>query len=85
MVSRQETAGALLTPGEVMQLPPAEELVLAAMRRAAVQLLGQPATDLVEHEANERLGPGDVGWRDDQIERNRRRALDQIGNAPVAA
>ncbi len=30
MVSRQETARALLTPGEVMQLPPAEELVLVA-------------------------------------------------------
>ncbi|RZI61433.1 MAG: conjugal transfer protein TraG [Zymomonas sp.] len=30
MVSRQETARALLTPGEVMQLPAAEELVLVA-------------------------------------------------------
>jgi len=30
MVSRQETARALLTPGEVMQLPPTEELVLVA-------------------------------------------------------
>ncbi|MBP7648244.1 MAG: conjugal transfer protein TraG [Phenylobacterium sp.] len=30
MVSRQETARALLTPGEVMQLPPEEELVLVA-------------------------------------------------------
>jgi type IV secretion system protein VirD4 len=30
MVSRQETARALLTPGEVMQLPPSEELVLIA-------------------------------------------------------
>jgi len=30
MVSRQETARALLTPGEVMQLPPADELVLVA-------------------------------------------------------
>ncbi|WP_298308223.1 conjugal transfer protein TraG [uncultured Erythrobacter sp.] len=30
MVSRQETARALLTPGEVMQLPPDEELVLVA-------------------------------------------------------
>jgi type IV secretion system protein VirD4 len=28
MVSRQETARALLTPGEVMQLPPSEELIL---------------------------------------------------------
>ena len=30
MVSRQETARQLLTPGEVMQLPPDEELVLVA-------------------------------------------------------
>jgi type IV secretion system protein VirD4 len=30
MVSRQETARALLTPGEVMQLPPADELVLVS-------------------------------------------------------
>ena len=30
MVSRQETARALLTPGEVMQLPPAEEIVMVA-------------------------------------------------------
>lgn len=30
MVSRQETARALLTPGEVMQLPPQEELVFVA-------------------------------------------------------
>src|SRR3546814_7404109 len=30
MVSRQETARPLLTQGEVMQLPPAEELVLVS-------------------------------------------------------
>jgi type IV secretion system protein VirD4 len=30
MISRQETARPLLTPGEVMQLPPADELVLVA-------------------------------------------------------
>lgn len=30
MVSRQETARALLTPGEVMQLPPDDELVLVS-------------------------------------------------------
>ncbi len=30
MVSRQETARALLTPGEVMQLPPVDELLLVA-------------------------------------------------------
>ncbi|MCM2505895.1 conjugal transfer protein TraG [Aureimonas altamirensis] len=30
MVSRQETARALLTPGEVMQLPPSDEIVMVA-------------------------------------------------------
>ncbi len=30
MVSRQETARPLLTPGEVMQLPPTDELVLVS-------------------------------------------------------
>jgi len=30
MVSRQETARALLTPGEIMQLPPSDELILVA-------------------------------------------------------
>jgi type IV secretion system protein VirD4 len=30
MVSRQETARALVTPGEVMQLPPADEIVLVS-------------------------------------------------------
>ena len=30
MVSRQETARPLLTPGEVMQLPPADEIVMVS-------------------------------------------------------
>jgi type IV secretion system protein VirD4 len=30
MVSRQETARPLLTPGEIMQLPPADEIVMVA-------------------------------------------------------
>ena len=30
MVSRQETARPLLTPGEIMQLPPTDELVLVS-------------------------------------------------------
>jgi type IV secretion system protein VirD4 len=33
MVSRQETARALLTPGEVMQLPPDEEIIMVAGHR----------------------------------------------------
>ena len=49
------------------------------------EFLGQSATDLVEDQANERLGPADVGGRDDEIERHGPRPVDEIGDAPVAA
>src|SRR3546814_18552021 len=52
---------------------------------ALVQLLGQAAPDLVEDEPDERLGPADVGWRNDQIERHRMGAFDQLPDPPVAA
>jgi hypothetical protein len=49
MVSRQETARSLLTPGEIMQLPPDDELVPASGRhpiRAKKGLvLSRPALD----------------------------------------
>ena len=35
------------------------------------QLFGQAAPDLIEHQADERLGPADIGRRNDQIERHR--------------
>src|SRR3546814_8480214 len=50
-----------------------------------MQMFGQPAADLVEHKTDQRLGAADVGGRRDQIERDRRLALDQIGNAPITA
>ena len=50
----------------------------------ARQFLGQPAPDLVEDEADERLGARDVAGRNDEIERDRPLALDQIRYAPVA-
>ena len=41
MVSRQETARPLLTPGEVMQLPPEDELVwFPARHRSALRRRG---------------------------------------------
>lgn len=47
MVSRQETARPLLTPGEVMQLPPSDELVLlsgcAPIRARKVRYFEDPA------------------------------------------
>src|SRR3546814_15816298 len=50
-----------------------------------MQMFGQPAADLVEHKTDQRLGAADVGGRHDQIERDRRLALDQTGNAPITA
>ena len=46
-------------------------------------MFGQPATDLVEPKADERLSAADVRWRREQIGRDRGRALDQAGDAPV--
>ena len=40
MVSRQETARPLLTPGEIMQLPPSDELVLVSGTRSDPRLQG---------------------------------------------
>ena len=49
------------------------------------QFLRQPPADLVEDQADERLGAVYVGRRHDQIERDGLAAADQIGNAPVAS
>jgi hypothetical protein len=51
-----------------------------------LQILGQAAADLVEDQADQRLGAVDVGRRHDEVER--RRAVcppTMIGDAPVAA
>ena len=46
MVSRQETARPLLTPGEIMQLPPAEEIIMVSgsppIRARKVRYYGDP-------------------------------------------
>src|SRR3546814_9582865 len=63
-----------------------EELMLGRPARLfGVELFGESAADLVEAQADQRLGPADVGGRDDKIERNRMLRLDEIGDAPVAA
>src|SRR3546814_5947536 len=59
--------------------------MLAPLRPVGVELLGQPPPDLVENEADERLGAADVRWRDDEVERGGMIGFDEIGNAPVAA
>ncbi|SEH41900.1 conjugal transfer protein TraG [Magnetospirillum fulvum] len=74
MVSRQETARPLLTPGEVMQLPPADELVLVSGlapirakklryyqdRNFSARVL--PAPELAEHSYLDRPAARPVDW-----------------------
>ena len=50
-----------------------------------LQIFGEATPDLVEQEPDERFGPVDVGWRDDEVERRRMLAADDVGDAPVAA
>ncbi len=50
-----------------------------------VQVFGQAPPDLIEDEADERLGPDDIRWRHDQIKRRRLIAADQLADAPVTA
>src|SRR3546814_11464646 len=59
--------------------------MLAPLRPVGVELLGQPPPDLVENEADERLGAADVRWRDDEVERGGLIGFDEIGNATVEA
>jgi len=49
------------------------------------ELLGQTASDLVEHEAHQRLGARDVRGRHNEIERHRALARNEVVDAPVAA
>ncbi len=50
-----------------------------------VQVLGQAAADLVEHQTDQRLGSGDIGRRHDEIERRGLRVGDEISDPPIAA
>src|SRR3546814_7759322 len=49
------------------------------------QLLGEAPADLIEDQADERLGPADVRRRHDEIEGHRMLGLNEIADAPVAA
>ncbi len=55
-----------------------------ALVRIALQPLGEAPANLVEDQADQRLGAGDVGGRDDQEERDRPFGVDEVGDAPVA-
>src|SRR5208283_3999898 len=73
MVSRQETARALLTPGEVMQLPPGDEIVLVSGlppirakkaryyedRRLSARILSPPQVERINR-ATARASNGDT-------------------------
>ncbi|MGR7995778.1 conjugal transfer protein TraG [Xanthobacter sp. ZOL 2024] len=59
MVSRQETARPLLTPGEIMQLPPSDEIVMVA---AAPPVRAKKARYFEDQRFTERvLSPPDLG------------------------
>ena len=49
-----------------------------------VQVFGQAAPDLVEHQADQRLRAGDVGWRHHEIEGRWPGVGDQVRDPPVA-
>ncbi len=47
------------------------------------QLLGQPSTDLVEDQPDERLGAADIGGRHHEVECGGRIAFDKVVDTPV--
>src|SRR3546814_13015007 len=57
MVSRSETARPLLTPGEVMQLPPSDEIVMVA---GTPPIRASKAHYYVDRRLNERIVPPTV-------------------------
>ena len=56
---------------------------MAAAR--VLQILGQAAADLVQHEPDQRLGARDVRGRHDQVEGRRLVCADQVVDPPVTA
>ncbi len=50
-----------------------------------LQVFGEPATDLIEDQSDQRFGSGDVGWRHDQVEARRFFFVGKVFDAPVAA
>ena len=84
-VARHEGQGRL----EEVQSPQCRELVEHQQQTVAVclglEVFGQPASDLVEQQTDQRLGPVDVRRRHDEVERGWSCAADDIGDPPVAA
>ena len=87
-VTGHESQGALeeVEPAERGKLVEHQQDLSAAIAvDLAVQLLGQPAADLVENEPDKRLGPRNVGWRNNEVKRDRLLRIDQVRDAPVAS
>jgi hypothetical protein len=49
------------------------------------QFLGQPPTNLVQHQADQWFGAADVRWRDNEVEGRWPLALDEVGDSPITA
>src|SRR3546814_17551057 len=49
------------------------------------KVLGQAPPDLIEDQPDQGLGARDVGWRDNQIERDRVSPINKIRNPPIAS
>lgn len=62
-----------------------KQLVLAALGGIALQALGQASADLIEDQAHQGFGSGNIGRRNDEIERHWPGGIHEISNAPVAA
>ena len=62
-----------------------QQLVAAGNAVRAIERLGQASADLVENQADQRLGATDVRGRHHQVQRHRMIGIDQVGDAPVAA
>ena len=62
-----------------------QQLMTMAFADLPFQTIGQTTADLVEDEANQRLGPGDIGKRNDQVEGDRVLGVHQVGDALIAS
>ncbi|MEM8759071.1 MAG: conjugal transfer protein TraG [Pseudomonadota bacterium] len=81
MVSRQETARPLLTPGEIMQLPPDDEIVLVS---GAPPIRGKKARYFADPQLKTRiLSPPDLIA--ESLTSNQTTTDDWSGRAPIAA
>ncbi len=82
MVSRQETARPLLTPGEMMQLPPTEEIVLVS---GSPPVTAEKARYYADPQFKARIGPPPDLNADETRPPSDRQTDDWTGRNPIAA